>query len=199
MSGAAIGWARALAVLVVTFAIDQATKAIALASLRPGEPHAIFLGLELRLVRNRGVAFGALAGVDGAAIAALTAVALLALLAHFARRPGAPLLWLPVGIVLGGAAGNLVDRVRHGAVTDFVDPPYWPAFNVADTAIVLGILGVLYVSERRGARQGAGDPPPGDDRLGSGEPRPRDDRVGSGEPRPREDPVGSGKQCPRGS
>jgi signal peptidase II len=56
-------------------------------------------------------------------------------------------LWLPVGMLLGGALGNLLDRVRDGAVTDFIDPVLWPAFNVADTCIVLGVLGLLWVIE----------------------------------------------------
>jgi signal peptidase II len=61
-----------------------------------------------------------------------------------ARRPG---IWLPVGAVMGGALGNLADRAREGSVIDYVDPVLWPAFNLADAAIVLGILGLLYVME----------------------------------------------------
>ncbi|MDP8944055.1 MAG: signal peptidase II, partial [Actinomycetota bacterium] len=171
MGGSAIGWTRALATLVVVCALDQGSKALALAKLTPGEAHELLLGVELKLVRNRGVAFGALAGVDGAAIIALTAVALLGLAAYFARHPRVPLLWLGVGTVLGGAAGNLLDRARHGAVIDFLDPPNWPAFNLADTAIVLGIVGVLYLSERGAERPGA------EERRGGAEPQP------SGQPR----------------
>ena len=58
-----------------------------------------------------------------------------------------PLLWLPVGLILGGALGNLADRAREGAVIDFIDPIAWPAFNLADAAIVVGVLGLLYVVE----------------------------------------------------
>ena len=58
-----------------------------------------------------------------------------------------PLLWLPVGLILGGALGNLADRAREGAVIDFIDPIAWPAFNMADVAIVVGVLGLLYVVE----------------------------------------------------
>ena len=58
-----------------------------------------------------------------------------------------PFLWLPVGLILGGALGNLADRARDGAVIDFIDPIAWPAFNFADAAIVAGVLGLLYVVE----------------------------------------------------
>src|SRR5436305_15096874 len=62
------------------------------------------------------------------------------------------MLWLPFGAVVGGALGNLADRARDGAVIDFIKPVFWPAFNLADTAIVIGILGLLYVLEGPRAR-----------------------------------------------
>ena len=65
-----------------------------------------------------------------------------------------PLLWLPVGLLLGGALGNLADRAREGAVIDFIDPVAWPAFNVADACIVVGVLVLLWVVE--GGRDGPG-------------------------------------------
>ena len=65
-------------------------------------------------------------------------------LTHLRRR----LIWLPTGLLLGGAAGNLIDRVRLGAVTDFVKFPFWPAFNVADIAVTFGVLSLIYVLER---------------------------------------------------
>lgn len=129
--------------------LDQATKALALAWLTPGETVDVFFGIELNLVRNTGIAFGALAGAGDGLIVAVTVVAVVALVGFFAARVTRPMLWLPVGMVLGGAAGNLIDRGRTGAVVDFIDPTFWPAFNLADTAIVLGVLGVLYVGERR--------------------------------------------------
>ena len=143
--------------LVAVAALDQATKALAVASLTPGDPVPVFLGIDLNLVRNTGIAFGVLAGAGGAVLAAVTAVAVVALLAFFAARADRPLMWLPVGMVLGGAAGNVVDRLRLGAVVDFVDPTFWPAFNLADVAIVVGVLGVLYVAEGPG-REAAGGP-----------------------------------------
>jgi len=154
-------FALAGATLVAVAALDQATKALAAATLLPGDPVPLLLGVDLNLVRNTGVAFGVLAGAGDALVLVVTAVAVAALLAFFAARADRPLLWLPVGMVLGGAAGNLIDRLRLGAVVDFIDPTFWPAFNLADTAIVLGVLGVLYVSEgsaRAHTPVGAGAP-----------------------------------------
>ena len=136
-------------VLVAVAGIDQATKALAVASLAPGESESVFFAIDLAVSRNTGIAFGALAGAADGLIAALVGVALAALLVFFVARARQPLLWLPVGMVLGGAVGNLIDRARIGAVVDFIDPSFWPAFNLADTAIVVGILGVLYVAEGR--------------------------------------------------
>ncbi len=81
-------------------------------------------------------------------MAILIAVALIALLAFFATHTSLPWLWLPTGMLLGGALGNLADRARDGAVIDFIDPSFWPAFNLADASIVVGVLGLLYVAER---------------------------------------------------
>jgi signal peptidase II len=81
-------------------------------------------------------------------------VALGALLAFFATHVHRPLAWLPTGLLIGGAAGNLIDRLRDGAVTDFVKLPHWPAFNVADMAITFGVLALVYVLEGPPRRAG---------------------------------------------
>ena len=156
MRGAARGWARLGAVAAAVVAVDQIAKAVAVASLARGQSVNVFLGLDLTHVRNTGVAFGALSG-GGTAVVVLIGAALALLLAFFARRAGAPWLWLPVGLIVGGALGNLADRAREGTVIDFVDPIAWPAFNLADVAIVVGIVGIFYVSERpaRGRRAAA--------------------------------------------
>ena len=79
----------------------------------------------------------------------MIALALLALLVHFARHAHRPLLWLPTGMLLGGALGNIIDRLRAGSVTDFVKLPLgWPPFNLADVAITLGVLALVLVLER---------------------------------------------------
>lgn len=140
------GWARAIATVGVVVALDQVTKQLAASEIGRGERVNVFLGLDFTNTRNTGVAFGALEG-GGIAIGLLIGAALALLVGYFALHADQPWLWLPVGTLLGGALGNLADRARSGAVIDFIDPIAWPAFNVADTAIVLGVLGLLYVVE----------------------------------------------------
>jgi signal peptidase II len=137
----------------VVVAVDQATKAIVKDEVLPGEHVDLLPGLQLSNVRNTGVAFGALEGA-GLVVAILIGLSLTLLIAYFAVNRDVPLLWLPVGMLVGGAAGNLIDRAREGAVVDFIDPVAWPAFNVADSCIVLGVLVLLFVVER-GARRTA--------------------------------------------
>src|SRR6476659_7531675 len=137
------GWALALATVGVVIVLDQVTKAWVRAAVDPHEKINIFFGLDITRVQNTGVAFGALSG-SGAVVFLAVLVAMAGLLAYFALHAGEPRLWLPVGMVFGGALGNLADRVRIDGVTDFIDPVLWPAFNVADMCIVIGVLGVLY-------------------------------------------------------
>ena len=146
MNQAAI--AKAVAVVGLTVLADQVTKAIATTSLDPGQDVNVFLGLDMTYVRNEGVAFGALSG-GGPLLVTVIALALAGLVAYFMTNSNMPLLWLPVGLILGGALGNLADRAREGAVVDFIDPIAWPAFNLADAAIVVGVLGLVYVAEAR--------------------------------------------------
>ena len=108
----------------------------------------MFFGLDLTHARNTGVAFGAFED-GGAVVAVLIGLSLALLLGYFAVHRERPWLWLPVGLLLGGALGNLADRAREGAVIDFIDPVAWPAFNVADSCIVIGVLALLYVVEGR--------------------------------------------------
>lgn len=142
------GWARALATLAVALAADQGTKQLVNSRLMRGESVNVFLGIDLTNTRNRGVAFGALED-SGTVVGVLIGLALVLLLVYFAANAAKPWLWAPVGLLLGGALGNLADRAREGAVIDFIDPIGWPAFNLADTMIVVGVLGLLYVVEGR--------------------------------------------------
>ena len=139
-------WRLAAVTTAVVVALDQVTKQVAASSIARGDSENVFFGLDITNIRNTGVAFGALKGA-GLAVLALTLVALAALVVYFVLNTTRPGLWLAVGMVAGGALGNLADRARIGAVIDFVDPAFWPAFNMADAAIVLGILGLLYVIE----------------------------------------------------
>jgi signal peptidase II len=137
---------RVAALAIAVVAVDQGTKALARAGIARGEKDPVFPFLELVNVRNRGVAFGFLSD-GGAIVAVVTGAALLALLVFFALNVRRPLVWLPVGMLLGGAVGNLIDRIAEGAVTDFLKIPAWPAFNIADIAITFGVLALLYVLE----------------------------------------------------
>lgn len=143
--------ARALAVLIVVFAADRLTKHLVVTGIAVGDTHKFLPAISLVHVRNNGVAFGFLAG-GGAIVLVVTLVALTALVAYLLWRPERPLLWLPTGMLLGGAVGNLFDRITSGAVTDFIKFPLWPAFNLADTSITLGVLVLLYVLEGPGRR-----------------------------------------------
>ena len=147
--------ARAALLAAGVLAADQATKAVVRSSIGRGERIDVLPGIDLVNTRNRGIAFG-LFDDGGAVLTIVTVAALVALLAYFARHAARPLLWLPTGLLLGGALGNLIDRARDGAVTDFVDLPLWPAFNLADVAIVAGVIALLYVLE--GPRRGAPSP-----------------------------------------
>jgi signal peptidase II len=135
----------------VVVAIDQATKQLAVSHIARSDEVSVFPGLDLTNARNTGVAFGALEG-GGLVVAVLIGLALVLLVGYFALHRDMPWLWLPVGLLLGGALGNLADRARQGAVIDFIDPVAWPAFNVADACIVIGVLALLYVAEVRPKR-----------------------------------------------
>jgi signal peptidase II len=147
MGPRALGLARAVATAGAVVAVDQATKQIAIASVGRGESVNVFFGLDIANTRNTGVAFGVLEG-GGLLVGLLIGASLAILLAFFAFNLGRPWLWLPVGLLVGGALGNLADRARDGAVIDFIDPVAWPAFNLADASIVIGVLGLLYVVDR---------------------------------------------------
>jgi signal peptidase II len=135
-------WGRAGLVVLVVLVLDQATKALVVSGLARGDRRDVFAGIDLVHVRNKGIAFGLLDG-GGAALTVVTLAALVLLLVYFALHAARPYLWLPTGLLLGGAAGNLLDRAREGAVIDFVDLPLWPAFNVADISITLGVVTLL--------------------------------------------------------
>jgi len=129
--------AGALAGLVVV--LDQAAKALVESRLVPGEDVDVLGPVELTLSHNTGIAFG-LASGGGTVLVALTALALVAIGFVFSRDPTRPGMWVAVGLLAGGALGNLVDRVRVDAVTDYIQIGSWPAFNLADVAVTAGVL-----------------------------------------------------------
>jgi len=132
---------------VAVIALDQVSKSVARNAIG-GEASDRLLGGLITIVdvRNSGVAFGQLSG-GGAIVGVVVALALGALLWYFLSHLGTPLIWLATGLVLGGAIGNIIDRVRAGAVTDFIKLPHWPAFNFADAAITVGVVALVVLVE----------------------------------------------------
>ena len=134
--------------LIAVVILDQITKRAVRDGIAVGDVHKFLPGVRFVHVTNNGVAFGFLSG-GGALVLALTGVALVALVGFFIMHPTRPWLWLACGLLVGGALGNLIDRLAHGSVTDFIKLPLWPAFNLADTAITFGVFALLYVLEVR--------------------------------------------------
>ena len=147
-------WLRAGIVLAVVVAVDQAIKLWVTGALERGERRDLLPLVDLVNTRNTGVAFGLLEG-SGALVGIAVGLAVAALVVFFARNAQRPALWLPVGMLLGGAVGNVIDRLREGAVIDFLKLPAWPAFNVADAAITVGVV-VLFVVVELNARRARG-------------------------------------------
>jgi signal peptidase II len=131
-------WARALTLAACIVALDQITKQLVASNIMPGDTVEIGFGIELSNVRNSGVAFGLLSGGAGLVVA-FTLGTLALVVVYFLLHAGREGLWIAVGLLSGGALGNLADRLRDGSVIDFVNLPLWPAFNLADVAIVVGV------------------------------------------------------------
>lgn len=158
-------------VAVAVVVLDQLAKSVALQRLPAGVPIPIVEGLAaFTLVLNPGLAFGILRGLGPAhwwlmALLATAAMAVVVRLAVTMLPDGGRALASAFGLILGGAAGNLVDRVWRGAVVDFIDlswgPYHWPAFNTADTALSIGVVVLLGQMLLSGpAKAGADRPTP---------------------------------------
>jgi signal peptidase II len=155
VSASTRAWCLAGALGAVVIAADQAAKAAIEARLVSGEDVDVLGPLGLTLSHNRGVAFG-LAGGAGAPLVLITLLALGVVGYLFARNPARPGMWVATGLLAGGAIGNLVDRIRAGAVTDFVNLPPWPPFNLADMSITAGVLLLVFLYLRDGDREREG-------------------------------------------
>jgi signal peptidase II len=142
---------RALVVAALVLVADRITKHLVRTNLQPGQSDRVFSWLHWVHDQNNGVAFGFLAG-GGALVVIVTAAVALVLLAYFLRAPDRPWLWLSTGLLVGGAIGNLLDRLISGSVTDFIKVPHWPAFNVSDIAITIGVISLVLVLESPAAR-----------------------------------------------
>ncbi len=140
MSGArARAWRHAGALAGIVVVLDQAAKALIEANLVPGEDVSVVGPIDLTLSHNSGVAFGLAAG-GGTRLVLVTALALGVVGYLFSRDPTRPGMWAAAGLLAGGALGNLADRIRADAVTDFIAIGSWPAFNLADVAVTAGVL-----------------------------------------------------------
>jgi signal peptidase II len=137
---------RALVVIAIVLIADRITKHLVKTHIQPGQSKHVFSWLHLVHDQNNGVAFGFLSG-GGALVVIITAGVALALIMFFLRGPDRPWLWLSTGLLAGGALGNLLDRVLDGSVTDFIKLPHWPAFNVSDIAITIGVISLVLVLE----------------------------------------------------
>ena len=145
MKGAATrAWCLAGALCALVLIADQAAKAAIEDHIAIGEKVHVLGPLYLTLSHNNGVAFG-IAGGAGVRLVLTTLIALGVVGYLFARNPTRPWMWVATGLLAGGALGNLADRIRVGAVTDFVDLPPWPPFNLADMAITAGVLLLVFL------------------------------------------------------
>lgn len=159
----AAGSAQWLALIVVAAAVivaDQVTKQVVGRTLALGDSVDIIGPFSIHHVQNSGIAFGLFASRT-ALVIVVTAVAVGFMLWFFARSGRRhPVLPVALGLVLGGSIANLIDRIRLGHVTDFLDLVAWPAFNLADTFIVVGVailFGALVLADRSHRMHGARD------------------------------------------
>ena len=156
--------AAVLAYVVAIVALDQVTKFWVTGALSLGQSVPVVAGFfHLTLVRNTGMAFGLLSGSDipyKAALVTLLSTAAMVAVTYYALRSTQRERLTRFGLIfiLGGALGNIIDRVRLGYVVDFVDVFYgnthWPAFNVADSCICIGVGLLLIDSFRKAPRPG---------------------------------------------
>lgn len=133
-----------LLIVLLLLAADQLTKIALRYFLEPGESFTVLTFLKLDHIQNRGIAFGMLGNHGGIIVFISSMVVLVLIIAILASIDNEQVFW-PLALLVAGSAGNLIDRVFHGSVTDFIHFPYWPAFNLADIFIVTGVLLLIRV------------------------------------------------------
>ena len=143
---------RGLATAIAVVVLDQLSKAGVLGFFTgylPGQQQKITSFFNVVLIHNRGMSFG-LFNHDGglnALLFSLVAAAIVTVLIYWLSRASSPFLAVAIGLIIGGAVGNVIDRLRLGAVVDFLDfhlgAVHWPAFNLADSAICIGVAAML--------------------------------------------------------
>jgi signal peptidase II len=142
-------------VAATVFATDQLTKLLVSHQFKNGSTLPLLGGVvQLEYARNTGAAFS-LFQADGVVLAVVAIAVSVGILVYYRRTSGGPLLVrCALGLVLGGAMGNLVDRIRLGFVVDFIDLHWWPVFNVADSCIVVGVALLVLQSFLQEPREG---------------------------------------------
>jgi signal peptidase II len=151
LSAGPFHWLALVAIGFAALLADQLTKQLVVSTMERGESFDVIGPLSIHHVHNSGIAFGIFSTWAGP-VTLLTAIAILWMVGYFARSGARhPVLPIALGFLIGGSVGNLVDRIRLGHVTDFLDLTYWPAFNLADTFIVVGVailMASLVAAER---------------------------------------------------
>lgn len=153
-----IRWGIVMATLA--FALDQLSKWLLLdvMGIAQRPPVEVFPGFNLVMVWNTGISFGMLSGSAAPLFFITLSLVIMAVIAVWLWRANSVFIAVATGLILGGAAGNVVDRLRFGAVADFFDfylgNYHWPAFNIADSAIVIGVVllcieGILGPSDKK--------------------------------------------------
>jgi signal peptidase II len=144
-------WAGLGAVGVAAVIADQVTKHVVTSTLALDESVHVAGPLSIHHVQNSGIAFGLFSN-STAAVTVVTSIAIVWMVVYFARSGSRhPVLPAALGLLIGGSLSNLVDRIRLHHVTDFIDVKWWPAFNLADSFIVVGVailLGALVAADR---------------------------------------------------
>jgi signal peptidase II len=149
-----------LSVALAIVALDQWSKSLVRHHFlgQGGEPIPLLGGVvQINYVENRGAAFGLFQNQTTFFVLVGLVVVIAILLSYRHLPRGSPLLYLCLGLQLGGAVGNLIDRVRFGHVVDFIDLRFWPVFNVADSAITVGVAALIYQLLLASPRAGAED------------------------------------------
>ena len=146
-----VHWVSLAAVAIAAVVADQLTKHVVASEVALDDEVNVLGPFTIHHVQNSGIAFGLFASAT-AIVIVLTLIAVAWMVGYFARSGARhPLLPVAVGLLIGGSVSNLADRIRLGHVTDFLDFKYWPAFNLADSFIVIGVavlLGALVAADR---------------------------------------------------
>ena len=152
-----------LVLAAITAGLDQTSKWLIVFGLKlqAGMPHTLLPFLDITLIWNRGISYGLFDAAGAQSILIAVTSGVIALFIFMARRLSTGLMRAAYGLIIGGAVGNLIDRLVHGAVVDFISPHaagyYWYVFNLADMAITLGVALLFYDMMRGAASDGETD------------------------------------------